>query len=77
MYRICLLFFCFLLAGCSSSNEGWIELFNGENLEGWHTYGGGNSYDGWYVENGVLEFDFKLRKDVKSSNLVTDNKYQF
>lgn len=75
MYRTCLLFFCFLLVGCSSSNEDWIELFNGENLEGWHTYGAGNSNDGWYVENGVLTFDYKLRKDVKSSNLVTDNKY--
>lgn len=50
MDRICLLFCCLLLVGCSPSKDGWIELFNGENLEGWHVYGGGDSYEGWYVE---------------------------
>ncbi len=75
MNRICLLFFSLLLVGCSSSKDGWIDLFNGENLEGWHIYGAGNSDDGWYVENGVLIFDYKLRANGRSSNLVTDSKY--
>jgi hypothetical protein len=75
MNRISLLLFYLLLVRCSPSKEGWIELFNGENLDGWHIYGAGNSYDGWYVENGVLTFDYKLRTNSSSSNLVTDSKY--
>jgi hypothetical protein len=75
MYRICLLFVCVFLAGCGSSNEDWIELFNGENLDGWHLYGGANSHDGWYVKNGILTFDYKLRKGVKNANLISDIKY--
>lgn len=73
--RVYLLFFCLLFVGCSPSKDGWIELFNGENLEGWHTYGAGDTYDGWYVENGELAFDYQLRTEKGSSNLVTDNKY--
>ena len=75
MNRIYLLFFGLFLVGCNRSQDGWIDLFNGENLEGWHIYGAGNSYDGWYVENGVLTFDYKLRTAGSSSNLVTDGKY--
>lgn len=75
MNRISLLLLCLLLVGCSPSKEGWIDLFNGENLEGWHIYGAGNSSDGWYVENGVLTFDYKLHTNGRSSNLVTDSKY--
>ncbi len=75
IYRTYLLFFSLLLIGCSPSKDGWVELFNGENLEGWHTYGAEKSYHGWYVENGVLAFDYQLRTESGSSNLVTDSKY--
>lgn len=78
MDRISILFFSLLLMGCSPSKDSWIELFNGKNLEGWHTYGAGgmnDSHDGWYVENEELVFDFQLRTEGGSSNLVTDNKY--
>lgn len=75
MDRICLLFCCLLLVGCSPSKDGWIELFNGENLEGWHVYGGGDSYEGWYVENEVLVFDYQLRTESGNANLITDGKY--
>ncbi len=73
-YKISLLFFS-LLIGCSTPEKEWVELFNGENLQGWHTYGAGNSYDGWRVENGALSFDYKFKKDVKNSNLITDEKF--
>ena len=78
MDRIYLPFICLLLVGCSPSKDGWIELFNGKNLEGWHTYGAGgadDSYDGWYVENEELAFDYQLRTEGGSSNLVTNDKY--
>jgi len=64
-----------ILMGCQSSNDGWVELFNGENFEGWHTYGAGKTYDGWTVENNELIFDFKLKENTKSSNLMTDKQY--
>ncbi len=64
-----------LLIGCSAPEKEWVELFNGENLKGWHTYGAGNSYDGWLVKNGELSFDYQLKKGVKNSNLITDEKF--
>ena len=77
--RPMILGFALIAWGCSSQDQSkgdWIPLFNGEDLEGWHTYGAGGAddyYDGWYVEDGVLGFDYLLRTESGSSNLVTDN----
>jgi hypothetical protein len=75
MRRIYMPLFILLLVGCNTSEDGWIELFNGENMDGWHTYGPADSNDGWYVENEELTFDFQRRTESGSSNLVTDNAY--
>ncbi len=75
MDKIGFLLFCFLLVGCNPSKGDWIELFNGKNLDGWHSYRAGDTHDGWYVENEELIFDFKMRVESKSSNLITDKEY--
>ena len=75
VYPFFLLFFSVLLIGCNSSEDGWTELFNGENLEGWHAYGAEATIDGWYVENGELVYDFQRREGGGSSNLVTNDTF--
>ncbi len=75
VYKIYLLCICFLLVGCNPSKDGWIELFNGENLEGWHAYGADSTIDGWYVADGELIYDFQRREGGGSSNLVTDDEF--
>jgi len=64
-----------LFFGCRAPEKEWTALFNGENLEGWHSYGTKNSYDGWTAKDGILSFDYTLKKGVKSSSLVTNKEY--
>lgn len=64
-----------LVLGCSSHDNGWVDLFNGKNFEGWHTYNRGQVYDGWYIENEEIRFDYSLRKLEGSSYLVSDKTF--
>ncbi len=73
--KTCLFCCALLLIACNPSDEGWTDLFNGQNLEGWHAYGADALIDGWYVENGELIYDFQQREGGASSNLVTDGTY--
>jgi len=65
--------FAILFMGCTSPDDGWVELFNGETLEGWHTYGKGKVFNGWSVENGVLEFNPEAGTQLGANNLVSDS----
>ncbi|MBW3543315.1 MAG: DUF1080 domain-containing protein, partial [Planctomycetes bacterium] len=59
------------------SDEGWISLFNGENLDGWtatrHTRKGRRIPDeaGWKIEDGAL-----IRDDAISRSLVTTREFR-
>ncbi len=66
--------FSFLLSSCST-DSGWVDLFNGENLYGWHVYGGTQNYNGWDVQGGVLLFDPAQRTAAENANLMTDRQY--
>jgi hypothetical protein len=74
MKYLIILSFSFLLASCSA-DEGWVDLFNGENLNGWHVYGGAKDFNGWDVQGGVLLFDPLQRTAAQSANLMTDQQY--
>lgn len=76
MKRNALIITAFMLAlmGCQP-DDGWENLFNGENLDGWHVYGHGTDYNGWYVDGGVLVFDPEQRTEAFSANLTTDKQY--
>ncbi len=63
------------MLSCTSSDEGWETLFNGEDLTGWHVFNDGKNYNGWTVESGVLVFDPELRTEARSSDLVSDQQY--
>ena len=68
---------CLLAISCSQKeHEGWVSIFNGENLEGWHIYlKGTDNFNGWYVDNGILVFDPANRTEASNADLVTDKKY--
>lgn len=64
----------FMLFNCSS-DDGWVDIFNGKDLTGWHVYGGAKDYNGWDVQEGVLLFDPAQRTAAQSANLMTDQQY--
>ena len=64
-----------LFTACTSEDDGWVELFNGEDLEGWHSYNAGEKFNGWYVDQGVLVFDPASRTEARSSNLMSNKQY--
>lgn len=74
MKYLIILSFAFLLTSCGS-DDGWVDLFNGEDLNGWHVYGGAKEYNGWDVQGGVLLFDPAQRTAAKSANLMTNDQY--
>jgi len=59
-----------LLVGSVAAEEGWIELFNGENLEGWHQRNGTATYR---VEDGAIVG--QTTKGSPNSFLCTDESY--
>lgn len=75
MKKYATLFLVLILFSCSTDEDSWTPLFNGENLEGWHLYGGHEGFNGWYVENGILIFDGAKRTEAVPSNLVTDKDF--
>ncbi len=75
MKRILFLSLIICLFSCSSTDDGWTDLFNGEDLSGWHIYGGSDNLNGWYVDNGVLVFDPAMRTTAETANLITDKSY--
>lgn len=58
--------------------NGWIELFNGNNLDGWTSYGQTTAGDAWKVEDGVLHFDANAKKDegLSGGDLVTKDSFK-
>ncbi|HLW19822.1 MAG TPA: DUF1080 domain-containing protein [Cyclobacteriaceae bacterium] len=57
--------------------NGWIELFNGQDLQGWTSYGQATAGDAWKVEDGVLHFDANAKKNegLSGGDLVTKESY--
>lgn len=84
-----ILFFCYLLLGVGllgaqtsentltkkESRQGWVLLFNGENLEGWHSVGRSTPPEkGWEVENGVLTVNKGGAK--RGGDIITKSQYE-
>lgn len=59
-----------------SSNDGWEDLFNGEDLSGWHVYNGAKDFNGWSVDSGVLVFDPATRTDASNASIITNQRYK-
>src|SRR6478735_183706 len=61
----------------SSSDTGWISLFDGQDLNGWHTYGKSEPGAAWNVDSGAIHFDAAKRKTDTSSggDLVSNDEF--
>jgi len=49
----------------SSSNEGWITLFDGSSTDGWRAYNGKALPPNWVIKDGELTFDKEKKSDVE------------
>jgi len=76
-----------IIAGCntqskktmSSTENGWISLFDGKTLKGWHTYGKTSIGDAWKVQNGVLFLDTEKKdgwQTQSGGDIVTDAEFE-
>lgn len=56
--------------------EGWVLLFNGQNLDGWHVYKGKTS-NSWVAENGELHcLGSEKDKSDKRADLTSNDTYE-
>ena len=64
-------------AATSSSDTGWISLFDGQDLNGWHTYGKSEPGAAWNIDSGAIHFDASKRKADTSSggDLVSNDEF--
>ncbi len=54
--------------------NGWILLFNGEDLEGWTSVGKDTPpTKGWVIENGILTV--QKQQDIRGGDIITREKY--
>lgn len=75
MKRLSLLLLSCFMFSCNSQ-DGWTDLFNGQDLSGWHIYNGSEVPNGWYVDNEVLVFDPAMRTDASNASLITDQTFR-
>lgn len=54
--------------------DGWVLLFNGENLDGWRDYNGDSLTNGWTVVDGCIQASGEGADE--SGYIVTDKKYE-
>jgi hypothetical protein len=63
----------------SSTNDGWVSLFDGKTTTGWHTYGKDSVGEAWKVEDGTLHLDASKKKDwqtVGGGDILTDEEFE-
>src|SRR5215831_5264443 len=62
----------------STSNDGWISLFDGKTANGWHKYGGGPVGSGWKVQEGAIYLDTNAKVNGKrdGGDIVTDEEFE-
>lgn len=60
----------------TEKSEGWVLMFNGQNLDGWHIYKGKTS-NSWVVENGELHcLGNEKDKSDKRADLTSNDTYE-
>lgn len=62
--------------GNSSSDKGFVSLFDGKTTKGWHTYGKEIAGAAWEVEDGTLHLNVKGKTREDRGDLVTDKEYE-
>ncbi|MEO6681343.1 MAG: DUF1080 domain-containing protein [Ginsengibacter sp.] len=59
----------------SKTKEGFISLFNGENLEGWHGFNKTEEVENWKVEDGAMVC-LGAAADASGGDLVSDQEFE-
>lgn len=60
----------------TEKSEGWVLMFNGQNLDGWHLYKGQQS-NSWTADNGTLHcLGSEKDKSDKRGDLTSDSTYE-
>ena len=60
------------------TEDGWVVLFNGDDLSGWHGYGQDTIGKAWKVEDGAIYLDVTDKDGWQSNNggdIITDRAY--
>lgn len=57
------------------TKEGFISLFNGENLDGWHGFNKTGEVDNWQIEDGAMVC-LGAAADASGGDLVSDKEYE-
>ena len=57
----------------SSTDTGWINLFDGTTLNGWHTFGATTVSNKWSVDSGAIHFNPDAKGD--DGDLVTNDSF--
>ena len=59
-----------------TSDDGWINLFDGKSFDGWHTYLQDTISSQWQIADGVMFYKPDPDKNQGVNNLVTDKTYK-
>jgi len=60
----------------TSSEKGFVSIFDGKTTNGWHTYGKSEAGKAWEVVDGALYLNVKDKDKADRGDLVTDNEYE-
>jgi len=66
-------------AETATTNDGWINLFDGKTTNGWHTYGKNTIGKAWKVADGILYLDAASKKDWQTEeggDIVTNEEFE-
>jgi hypothetical protein len=64
-------------AAADGNDEGWIELFNGENLAGWRSYNHAEALAPWTVEDGAIFLAVDADEEgMTGGDLVTEQQFE-
>lgn len=60
----------------TSSEKGFVSIFDGKTTNGWHTYGKSEAGKAWEIADGALYLNVKDKPRSERGDLVTDKEYE-
>lgn len=64
-------------ADAGVNSDGWVELFNGDNLDGWRSYGAATALAPWTVEDGAIFLAVDTDEEgMTGGDLITEGQFE-
>ena len=64
-------------ADAGVNSDGWVELFNGDNLDGWRSYGEATALAPWTVEDGAIFLAVDADEEgMTGGDLITEGQFE-